>query len=72
MAFDPSVTNAALARMRDAQAAGRGVRLSKDELDAFSVELLGQWWAAIDETGRNVESEGYTDAPKQASDKEQG
>lgn len=41
--FDPNVTNAALLRMRKAHQAGRGVRLSAEELDAFSVEMLGQW-----------------------------
>jgi hypothetical protein len=53
--FDAKVTNAALLRMRKAHEAGRGVRLTADELDAFSVENLGAWWASIDDDGNNSE-----------------
>lgn len=56
MTFNPTITNSALARMRDAHSRGKGVRLSHVELSAFSVELIGQWWASIDESGENVEA----------------
>lgn len=52
-----NVTNLALLRMRKAHEAGRGVRLSHDELHAFSVELLGQWWLAIRPDGTNIEKD---------------
>jgi hypothetical protein len=57
--FNPDMTNAALLRMRKANEAGRGVRLSANELDAFSVELLGEWWHSIDEEGRNTQDPDY-------------
>lgn len=50
-------TNFALLRMRKAHESKRGVRLSYAELNAFSVELLGQWWAAIEEDGTNSEED---------------
>lgn len=59
MAREPLITDKALLRMRKAHEAGCGVRLSAKELDAFSVESLGAWWASIDENGFNIEVPDY-------------
>lgn len=52
--MDENVTNAALLRMRRAFEGGKGVRLSWEELRAFNVETLGDWWNSIDDDGRNT------------------
>lgn len=57
------ISNAALLRMRKALNSGHGVRLTWDELSAFSVEVLGDWWNSIDDDGKNMEASGYMDTP---------
>jgi hypothetical protein len=54
--MNENTVNRALLRMRKAHETGRGVRLSWEELNAMSVELIGQWWRAIDENGENTEA----------------
>lgn len=54
-----SVTNKALLRMRKACEKGKGVQLSAAEIQAFNIELLGQWWNAIDDEGNNTEESDF-------------
>lgn len=54
---DVKLSNLALYRMSEAHKKGRGVRLSWEELHAFSIQLIGQWWAGIDKNGNSVEED---------------
>jgi len=54
MITERKTTNFALLRMRKAHEFGRGVRLSFEELQAFSVETIAEWWGAIEEDGTNI------------------
>lgn len=48
------VSNHALLKMRKAHEAGKGCYLTKRELEAFSVETIGEWWSSIEDNGHNM------------------
>jgi len=52
-----TVSNEALLRMRKALMDGKGVRLTFEELQAFNVTMIGQWWSALFEAHQPSEQE---------------
>jgi hypothetical protein len=52
-----TVSNEALLRMREALMAGKGVRLTLEELQALNLTMIGQWWSVLSEAHQPNEQE---------------